>query len=144
MNWQHPFILFCLITFSLVSTNKETARFPAAEDVTQYGWKVTFEDEFNGKDQAIARGTPSSCFDMPPQCLLNYWSQRDCRPEYHANLKNLNKCNWRVYDMYNWMDFDAKESQGVNALEPSQVEVKDGNLILYASRSSFSKDQFDC
>ena len=144
MPWRHAFILICLLTYSLVSTNQATSRHPAAEDVTQYGWKVTFEDEFSGKDQSTAQGTPSKCFDMPPQCLLNYWSQRDCRPEYHANLKNLNKCNWRVYDMYNWMDFDAKEGQGVNALEPSQVEVKDGNLILYASRSSFSKDQFDC
>jgi hypothetical protein len=70
VNWHHFFILFCLVTYSLVSTNKETTRHPAAEDVTQYGWKVTFEDEFSGKDQSTARGTPASCFDVPPNVYL--------------------------------------------------------------------------
>lgn len=144
MKWNHLIILCSLTLYSLVSTNKGASRLPAAEDQTQYGWKETFVDEFNGREAAIAKGTPSTCFDMPPQCLINYWSQRDCKTEYHASLKNLNKCHWRVYDMYNWMDFDAKEGQGVNAFDPSQVEVKNGNLTLYASRSSFSTSQIDC
>jgi beta-glucanase (GH16 family) len=144
MKWNHLVILCSLTLYSLVSTNKEVSRLPAAEDQTQYGWKETFVDEFNGREAAVARGTPSTCFDMPPQCMVNYWSQKECKPEYHAGLKNLNKCHWRVYDMYNWMDFDAKEGQGVNAFAPSQVEVKNGNLTLYASRSSFSTSQLDC
>lgn len=131
-------------TFLVETSYLFPQRHPAAEDQTQYGWKLTFEDEFENSDMAIARGTPSSCFSMPPQCLIQHWTQRDCRPEYHAKLRNLNKCNWRVYDLYNWMDFDAKEGAGVNALNPSQVEVKDGNLILYASRSSTDKDRLDC
>jgi hypothetical protein len=123
MKWNHLVILCSLILYSLVSTNKGASRLPAAEDQTQYGWKETFVDEFNGREAAIAKGTPSTCFDMPPQCLINYWGQKECKPEYHASLRNLNKCHWRVYDMYNWMDFDAKEGQGVNAFDPSQVEV---------------------
>jgi Glycosyl hydrolases family 16 len=123
---------------------KESSRSPAAEDETKYGWKITFEDEFEDRDRAIARGTPANCFDMKPQCLIQYWTQKECRSEYHAQLKNLNKCNWRVYDLYNWMDFDAPEGEGINALNPSQVEVKDGNLYLYASRSSTPSSQLDC
>lgn len=144
MKWKHLFIVFCLCAYSLIPTGEQASRFPAAEDVTQYGWKLTFEDQFEGKDASVANGTPSYCFDMQPQCMVQYWTQRDCRPEYRTQLQNLNKCNWRVYDMYNWMDFDAKEGQGVNSFSPTQVEVKNGNLILYASRSPYSDSELDC
>jgi beta-glucanase (GH16 family) len=124
--------------------SSSTGRFPAAEDSTKYGWKETFVDEFEDRETAINRGVSATCFDLPPQCLVNYWSQKECKREYHAHLRNLNKCNWRVYDMYNWMDFDAPVGRGVNAFNPSQVEVKNGNLILYASRSSYGKNELDC
>jgi hypothetical protein len=144
MYWYKIFtILFLILTFNFFVI-KNTHRIPAAEDVTQYGWKVTFEDEFEGRDAALARGVSAQCFDLPAQCMINYWSQRDCKPEYQAGLRNLNKCYWRVYDMYNWMDFDAPETQGINALHPSQVEVKNGNLYLYASRSPIAKNNLDC
>jgi hypothetical protein len=117
---------------------------PAAEDATQYGWKLTFEDEFLDRDQAIARGTPSYCFDLPPQCLLNGWVRKECPRESHSQLRHLNKCNWQVYDRYNWMDFSAKPSNAINAFHPSQVEVKNGTLILLASRSPFAKHELDC
>jgi len=133
-----------LYLFPFSSLRKTTSRMPAAEDETRYGWKLTFQDEFENRDQAIAHGAPSTCFDMAPQCLIQYWTQKDCRPQYNEQLRNLNKCNWRFYDMYNWMDFDAKEGEGVNAFSPTQVEVKDGKLTLYASRSSFSTSQFNC
>ncbi len=147
MTWKLVLLTFAFFTFyftPLLKPSSGTGRVPAAEDETKYGWKVTFEDEFINRDQAISQGSPTHCFDLPPQCLVQYWSQKECRSEVHQNLRNLNKCVWRVYDMYNWMDFDAPESQGVNAFDASQVEIKDGNLILYASRSSYLKSDFDC
>jgi beta-glucanase (GH16 family) len=145
MKWfSFSFILLAMIVFFRKTSDQAPSRGPAAEDVTQYGWKETFVDEFEGRDAAISRGVSSDCFDLPPQCLVQYWTQKDCKPEYHAQLRNLNKCNWRVYDLYNWMDFDAPETKGINALNPSQVEVKNGNLILYASRSQWSGNEIDC
>ena len=143
---RNLFILILIGLYSIPFSHRSgaPARLPAAEDLTKYGWRLTFEDEFENRDTAINRGAASSCFDSTPQCMVQYWTQRDCKIQYHAQLKNLNKCNWRVYDLYNWMDFDAKEGEGVNALNPSQVEVKDGNLYLYASRSSVASGQFDC
>jgi hypothetical protein len=145
MKWLSLFVI--LVTAGSIhwmSADHVPSRSPAAEDVTKYGWKVTFVDEFEDRETAINRGVSSHCFDLPPQCMVNYWSQRECRREHHAHLRNLNKCNWRVYDMYNWMDFDAPETQGINAFHPSQVEVKNGNLILYASRSPFGQNELDC
>jgi len=147
MNWKLVPLIFAISIFyltSLLDKSNYSGRFPASEDETKYGWKLTFEDDFLTRDQSIAIGHPSHCFDLPPQCLVQYWSQKECRSEVHQNLRHLNKCNWRVYDMYNWMDFDAPEGQGVNAFDASQLEVKDGNLILYASRSRFAKNEFDC
>lgn len=37
---------------------------------------MTFEDKFINRDQAISQGTPTHCFDLPPQCLVQYWSQK--------------------------------------------------------------------
>ncbi len=137
-------ILLALYIFPFQLKEKDISRTPAAEDVTKYGWKITFVDEFEDRDRAISQGTSASCFDMAPQCLVQYWTQKDCKPQYHGQLRNLNKCNWRVYDMYNWMDFDAPEGKGVNALNPSQVEVKNGLLTLYASRSSTPTSMLNC
>lgn len=144
MKWRHLVILISIAVYTLVPTDGVLVRGPAAEDTTQYGWKITFEDEFEGRQAATNKGVSAHCFDMPPQCMVNYWSQKECQSKYHSRLRDLNKCNWRVYDMYNWMDFDAKEGNGVNAFNPAQVEVQNGTLILYASRSSYSKSEFDC
>lgn len=135
---------FLFIASFYFTKEKVAKRMPAAEDVTQYGWKETFVDEFVTKDQAIAQGVDSSCFDLPAQCSLNGWVVKDCDPQFQAQLRNLNKCNWKVYDRYNWMDFDAPETKGINSFHPSQVEVKDGNLILYASQSPIDRNQLDC
>jgi beta-glucanase (GH16 family) len=143
---KHAFILL-LLSFYIIPLREGTlnpSRFPAAEDETKYGWKITFEDEFEGREAAVSRGVSARCFDMIPQCLVQYWTQKDCKSIYRTQLSNLNKCNWRVYDLYNWMDFDAPEGEGVNSLNPSQVEVKDGNLYLYASRSSVNSGSFNC
>jgi hypothetical protein len=146
MNFWIPwiFLLTLLIGRWSQPDHSMQGRVPAAEDTTQYGWKVTFEDEFDGRDASIARGTPQECFDLPPQCMVQYWTQKECKREFHSQLRDLNKCHWRVYDMYNWMDFDAPEGEGINAFSPTQVEVKNGNLILYASRSSFSRSELSC
>jgi hypothetical protein len=115
------------------------------EDVTAYGWKLTFHDDFEDYYDITPNGTvinkgkkdapPSHCFSLTPQCMKWSWVQKDCDPKYHKQLEDLNKCNWRVFDYYNWMDFDLPEGEGINALHPSQVKVKNGKLILYAAQN---------
>lgn len=147
MRQANIIIAFVLTIFTYVSTKyfaQNNNRMIATVDTTQYGWKETFVDEFETREISISKGISPSCFDLPAQCLLNYWSQKECKSQYQSQLRNLNKCNWRVYDMYNWMDFNAPEGQGINAFNPTQVEVKNGRLYLYASRSPISKENLNC
>jgi hypothetical protein len=105
------------------------------------GWKLTFSDEFDDANTAIAKGADPKCFSMPPGCMLNWWHREEC-PEFSAQLSNLNKCVWDAYNYYNYMDFDLPEKEGVNAFHPSQVEVRDGKLVLSAKKSFYP--QIDC
>lgn len=122
---------------------------PELEDVTHIvsslpvfpnddpGWKLTFEDNFDEPSVAISKGVDPECFSKTPTCMINWWSRESC-PDYGSHLAKLNKCNWDVYHYYNYMDFDLPEGEGVNAFDPMQVVVKDGNLILSAEASTYS------
>jgi hypothetical protein len=107
-------------------------------DNSEAGWFLTFEDQFEDKQTAIAKGANPNCFNKIPTCMLNWWSRSDC-PEFSNQLENLNKCNWNVYHYYNYMDWDAKEGTGINAFNPNQVKVENGFLILSAEKSNFKR-----
>jgi len=114
-------------------------------DETGYGWFQTFEDEFEDADTAILRGANPGCFTQRAKCLKQYWADQECDPAFDSNLANLNKCNWRVYDYYNYMDLDAKAGvDAINAFHPSQVKVENGTLRLSANRSPYSRSELDC
>lgn len=102
------------------------------------GWFLTFSDEFDDKDTAIAKGTSPECFSKTPTCMINWWARSDCQ-EFATQLSDLNKCNWDVYHYYNYMDWDAPEGTGINAFNPNQVKVQNGTLILSAEKSNFSR-----
>ncbi len=112
-----------------------------SSEVSALGWKLTFEDHFDPKDVAIAKGADPKCFSMPAHCMINWWTREAC-PEWNTQLSDLNKCHWDVYNYYNYMDYDAKEGQGINAFYPKNVEVKNGHLVLSAERSFHQT--FDC
>ena len=91
-------------------------------------WGRTWSDEFNGPEPG-----QESCYDnniTPPQCLTLYWHTETCPVSAHANLEGLNKCNWAVFSLYNWMDNGKPIGEGVNAFTPHQVTVQGGELIL--------------
>lgn len=167
MSWLHNYSLISLNILAFVScshVNKQTnisyinktktsisihtdaKRKIASEnaDMGAYGWKQTFVDDFDNASTAIAKGASPSCFSMPAQCMIQWWTQRDCNPNHAAQLSNLNKCNWKIYNHYNWMDYNAPDGTGFNAFDSSQVKVYDGNLHLLASRSSYPEGTFDC
>lgn len=102
------------------------------------GWLLTFSDEFDDKATSIAKGANPECFSKSPTCMINWWARTDC-PEYATKLADLNKCNWDVYQYYNYMDWDAPEGTGINAFNPNQVKVQNGHLILSAEKSNISK-----
>jgi beta-glucanase (GH16 family) len=102
------------------------------------GWMLTFSDEFDSKEIAIAKGKNPECFSKTPTCMINWWARTDCQ-EYSTQLADLNKCNWDVYHYYNYMDWDAPEGTGINAFNPNQVKVQNGTLILSAEKSNFSR-----
>lgn len=106
-------------------------------DNQELGWKLTFEDNFDDKTTAIAKGADPNCFSKTPTCMINWWSRKEC-PEWATQLSDLNKCNWDVYHYYNYMDWDAPEGTGINAFSPNQVSVVNGNLILSAEKSNLS------
>lgn len=110
----------------------------ATFDSNDTGWLLTFSDEFEGKNQAIAKGVKPECFSKNPTCMLNWWSRSEC-PEFSTQLSDLNKCNWDVYYYYNYMDWEAPEGTGINSFHPHQVKVQDGYLILSAEKSNFSR-----
>ena len=117
----------------------------APDDSTRYGWKLTFSDEFDDAEAAIAKGADPSCFSQKPKCMIQYWTDTECDASYQAQLRNLNKCNWRVYQYYNYMDLGAKAGvDAINAFDPSQVHVENGTLRLSANRSPYAKSELDC
>lgn len=98
-------------------------------------WRLTFEDDFDGPT------TPNDpCYDAvttPPVCMDRYWSTADCDGAMHAQVADLNKCTWAVYDIYNWMDWGlSSRGEGINALDPAQVAVVDGELRLSADHAA--------
>lgn len=159
-------ILFATFIFSTIfsflnidynsTANKflKNDRYPAqVADSQSYGWKLSFEDNFSDPEVAIFQeGVPFECYyedltmkiSSAATCMLNYWSQKKCSEDYTNNLKNLNKCNWSVYDYYNYMDFNYPDGKGLNAFKPSMVEVKNGNLYLHAKRSNVEVGKINC
>ncbi len=105
--------------------------------VSAQGWKLVFEDNFEGAQSAIAKGVDPSCFNRSPVCMINWWGSEECL-EHKSNLADLNKCTWNVYKYYNYMDFEAAEGAGVNSFHPSMVKVKDGYLYLNAEKSFYT------
>ena len=101
---------------------------PAAVFAKAHRWRATWSDEFNGPEPG-----QESCYEnatTPPQCLTLYWGSQTCTQPSLPGLDGLNKCNWSVFDMYNWMDNDKPLGEGVNAFAPELVEVTGGALIL--------------
>ncbi len=103
------------------------------------GWKVVWSDEFGGKENIGNTGESLECFERVPVCHQTYSNEVQC-PEFTENLKDLNKCNWSVFNHYNWMDSDAEEKYRINAFSANQVEVKNGMLNLKAQL--ISKEKF--
>ncbi len=101
------------------------------ERLTANRWRMVFEDEFNGP---TTPGDP--CYDAvqtPPRCMSRYWSWEACPSSVHAQIADLNKCTWVVYDIYNWMDWGKPlGGRGINKLDASQVKVENGVLHLSA------------
>jgi hypothetical protein len=121
-----------------------TADLPAsAADTGGYGWKLTFEDGFDDPAVAIAKGADPTCYSLPATCV-DLWNRYDCAPEFQAQLAGLNKCHWQVFDQYNWMDQNAPQGRGFNALHPSQVRVEAGHLHLTANRAPGDSSSRDC
>jgi hypothetical protein len=105
-------------------------------------WRLTFEDDFDGPTTAN-----DFCYDTvttPPVCMDRYWSTADCDVAMHAQVADLNKCTWAVYDIYNWMDWGlSARDEGINALDPAQVAVVDGELRLSADHAT-GDGPWDC
>lgn len=114
-----------------------------AADRGGLGWKLTFQDEFDAPTVAIAKGADPSCYSLPATCV-DLWNRFDCAPEFQAQLSELNKCHWQVFDQYNWMDQNAPQGRGFNALHPSQVRVEGGYLHLTARRAPGDSAARDC
>lgn len=140
------FILFLLFCLNPLSEN--SLRNPAQAltvDESTLGWFVTFEDEFDNAYKAIDKGVDPKCFTQKPKCAKNFeWDTSDCDQKYENQLHDLNKCIWKVYDFYNYMDFDAEEGKGVNAFSPEKVKIQNGKLILSADRSETPTYNLKC
>lgn len=92
-------------------------------------WRLTWADEFNGPQA----GEDPACYTRAPQCLpRSGWGPVDCPPAAAPQLAQLNKCNWSVYDFYNYMNGQEEDGRNVNAFDWSEVRVADGQLILSA------------
>lgn len=132
-----------------VEQKSQPSRIPAQDGITldqsSLGWYKTFEDEFDPASTAISKGADPTCFSRKAKCANDYeWSAEDCDQQFQPQLADLNKCTWKVYDFYNYMDFDLPEGKGLNAFHPSKVKVENGKLILSADRSPIAKSEIDC
>ncbi len=110
--------------------------------VAAAGWRQTWGDEFNGP---ATSGDP--CYDStktPPMCLDRYWSRTTCPADVIANLAQLDKCTWSVYDIYNWMDWGKPWGTGMNNLDPHEVTVTGGELHLTAHAAPQAGQPWDC
>ena len=105
-------------------------------------WSLTFQDEFNGPQP----GDDLSCYSRTPKCLFHWgWGPIDCPDEVVAQMANLNKCVWSVYDFYNYMNGKNPEEHAPgmkNAFSASEVKVENGYLVLSARTQGSSHN--DC
>ena len=126
-------------TGSDTDTGSDPNTDPPPARLSHHRWKPVFADEFDG---APSGGDP--CFDREPVCMDRYWSTDACPSTSHANLADLNKCTWAVYDIYNWMDWGKPLGTGINNLDPHMVSVHDGSLWLDAEPVADAGNGFDC
>ena len=103
-------------------------------------WRLVWSDEFSGPDP----GTDPSCFSRIPQCIYgsSRSAPRNCPKSTWTNLSLLDKCKWSVLGFYNPMDQGAAEGRGINAFDPNEVIVRDGELILKSQ--SRGREYVDC
>ncbi len=102
-------------------------------------WRLSWADEFNGPQP----GEDPTCYSRKPQCMPRVsWGPTDCPAEAAPQLANLNKCNWSVYNFYNYMNGPESEGRNVNAFDWSEVRVAEGTLTLGAR--SEGSDRTDC
>lgn len=144
---KYQFIILTVllaVSCSTTKSSREIAQEPSNADSTSFGWKVTFVDDFDDASTAIAKGAPASCFSGPAMCKKQYWTTLPCAPEFNDRFKDLNKCTWQVYDLFNWMNTDEKEGEGTNSFHPSMVSIQNGKLILDAKRSPYPLNELDC
>lgn len=148
---SYSLLIFTFIFLFSLKKENEVSRVPAQANETEnldystLGWYKTFEDEFDPASTAIAKGADPTCFTKKAKCLDRLgWNTQDCAQEYQTQLKDMNKCNWRVYNYYNYMDFDAPEGGGINSFHPSKVKIENGKMILSADRSPIPLSQIDC
>jgi len=150
--WLSVFIILVslfLYTLDNFDNLKNSSRRPANNISEQNrGWKITLFDNFSPANVAAQEAQNHdlpfdlSCYTQKaPICEYPFWNKRTCDnwqgndPLSKQNLADLNKCRWRIYNKYNWMDFDIPEGEGVNSFHESQVAVQNGFLRLKANKN---------
>ena len=121
--------LICLTVFLGLSVQASVEpENPVRPVLEKARWRLVWSDEFSGPDL----DTDPTCFTRIPQCLFgsSKASPRNCPKSTWTNLSLLNKCHWSVLSFYNPMDQGAREGEGINAFDPNEVIVRDGELIL--------------
>lgn len=102
---------------------------PKVSLVSAPRWRLVWRDEFDGPQPE----DDPACFSRTPQCLYDVASgPRNCPPEASARLQNLNKCNWVVWNFYNYMNGDEADDDGTNAFRYDQLSLEQGMLVLWA------------
>ncbi len=92
-------------------------------------WRLRWSDDFNGRRP----DEDPACYSRTPQCLPRVgWGPVDCPAAAAPQLAQLNKCNWAVYDFYNYMNGAEADGRNVNAFDWSEVRVEGGQLVLGA------------
>lgn len=86
---------------------------------------LVFKDTFNGGSQS------DPCFSMKPRCSerLDWFSSGICKfdanDSKYAGIKNLNKCNWKV-----WSGWDFWAGNHQITFDPQAIEVSGGTMKL--------------
>jgi hypothetical protein len=97
-------------------------------------WRTTWSDDFDGPKP----GDDPSCFTRAPQCVVHDWlAPKDCPAasaatgvDVRARLAKLDKCTWSVLSFQNFWSGTSDTGQAVNALDPGEVAVEGGDLVL--------------
>ncbi len=104
----------------------------ATSSLPQGYYKKSFSDEFKGPEATMSKEYIDKCFNSEPTCKDYYGPFVNCSENSYTftKLKNMNKCNWQVARMINWM------SPVINQFDPNEVEVdkdlNNGVMILKA------------